>query len=57
MLGFYDYGELHDKTRKGLKRYLTKKETEYHYHMQYIDGQLGKKYQAKPEANFCVSKI
>jgi hypothetical protein len=26
--GVYDYGELHYKTRKGLKNYLTRKETE-----------------------------
>ena len=27
-VGVYDYGELYDKTRKGLKSYLTKEETE-----------------------------
>ena len=27
-VGVYDYGELHDKTRKGLKNYLTREETE-----------------------------
>ena len=27
-VGIYDYGELYDKTRRGLKSYLTKEETE-----------------------------
>ena len=27
-VGVYDYGELYDKTRKGLKSYLTREETE-----------------------------
>ena len=27
-VGIYDYGELHDKTRKGLQSYLTREETE-----------------------------
>jgi hypothetical protein len=27
-VGVYDYGELYDKTRKGLKNYLTREETE-----------------------------
>ena len=27
-VGVYDYGELYDKTREGLKSYLTKEETE-----------------------------
>ena len=28
MLGIYDFGELYDKTKKGLNSYLTKEETE-----------------------------
>ena len=56
-VGVYDYGELYDKMRSGLKSYLSREETKLSYRMQCIDGQHAKNIRANWETYFCISKI